>query len=209
MASDDYKRPGPAGPTQIEAQPIQPATELPVGSVWRWSDRAVRWAERIFSVGAGVAMTGVLLLVFADVVLRYFFGSGMQGSHRLVELTLMPALVYLAFSYTLREDAHPRIVLIYDRLTSRVQGYISTLTGLIVAVFTGVATYAVVQRALGSYATYGGSVTGGIHLEPYYGEGLVALGLALATVRALWMALASPKVAQLKESSADIESAGN
>ena len=77
-------------------------------------------------IGTITAITMVLMIlnVFYDVVMRYFFRSGSIGMQEM-EWHLFSVIILLGISYTLKEDAHVRVDIIYDRLSVRKKAIIN------------------------------------------------------------------------------------
>lgn len=65
-----------------------------------------------------VVMVLMILNVTYDVVMRYFFNTGSIAMQEM-EWHLFSIIILLGISYTLKEDGHVRVDLIYDRLSSK------------------------------------------------------------------------------------------
>ena len=76
-----------------------------------------KFADAIGYVTAFV-MVLMILNVTYDVVMRYFFNTGSLAMQEL-EWHLFSVIILLGISYTLKEDGHVRVDLIYDRLTEK------------------------------------------------------------------------------------------
>jgi TRAP-type mannitol/chloroaromatic compound transport system permease small subunit len=63
-------------------------------------------------------MVLMILNVTYDVVMRYFFHTGSIAMQEM-EWHLFSVIILLGISYTLKEDGHVRVDLIYDRLTNK------------------------------------------------------------------------------------------
>lgn len=72
----------------------------------------------------------MVLLITADVVLRYFFNRPIKGSYELVEF-MMVALVFLGLAYTQVEKGHISITLLTAKLSSAHQAVIHSATYLL------------------------------------------------------------------------------
>ena len=66
----------------------------------------------------------VMLNVFIDVVLRYFFSTGSIALQEM-EWHLFSVIILIGISYTLKEDGHVRVDLVYDRLSSKKKAMIN------------------------------------------------------------------------------------
>ncbi|PLY10805.1 MAG: C4-dicarboxylate ABC transporter permease [Arcobacter sp.] len=77
-------------------------------------------------IGTITAITMVLMIlnVFYDVIMRYFFRSGSIAMQEM-EWHLFSVIILLGISYTLKEDGHVRVDLIYDRLTDKKKAMIN------------------------------------------------------------------------------------
>lgn len=88
-----------------------------------------RWFDK-FADGIGtltmIAMVLMIANVFYDVVMRYFFRSGSIGMQEM-EWHLFSFIILLGIAYTLKEDGHVRVDLIYDRLSTRKKAMINML----------------------------------------------------------------------------------
>jgi len=69
-------------------------------------------------------MVLMMLNVFYDVVMRYFFNSGSIAMQEM-EWHLFSVVILLGVSYTLKEDGHVRVDLIYDNLSDKKKAIIN------------------------------------------------------------------------------------
>ena len=65
-----------------------------------------------------IAMVLMILNVFYDVIMRYFFKSGSIAMQEM-EWHLFSVIILLGIAYTLKEDGHVRVDLVYDRFTPK------------------------------------------------------------------------------------------
>ena len=63
-------------------------------------------------------MVLMILNVTYNVIMRYFFNTGSIAMQEM-EWHLFSVVILLGISYTLKEDGHVRVDLIYDRLTNK------------------------------------------------------------------------------------------
>lgn len=73
-----------------------------------------------------IAMILMILNVFYDVIMRYFFRTGSIAMQEM-EWHLFSVVILLGISYTLKEDGHVRVDLIYDRLKPKKQAMINMI----------------------------------------------------------------------------------
>lgn len=87
------------------------------------------FADYIGKITAFV-MIIMLLNVFYDVIMRYFFKSGSIALQEL-EWHLFSVLFLLGISYSLKEDGHVRVDVIYDGLSTRKKAVINIVGSII------------------------------------------------------------------------------
>ncbi|KAB7889292.1 TRAP transporter small permease subunit [Poseidonibacter ostreae] len=73
-----------------------------------------------------IVMVLMILNVFYDVVMRYFFRSGSIAMQEM-EWHLFSVIILLGISYTLKEDGHVRVDLIYDTLKDKKKAMINMI----------------------------------------------------------------------------------
>ena len=107
------------------------------------------------AIGYFTAFVLVLMIlnVTYDVVMRYFFNTGSIAMQEM-EWHLFSVIILLGISYTLKEDGHVRVDLIYDRLTSKQKAKINmigvALFILPVALLIGIESLPYVAESLAS-----------------------------------------------------------
>lgn len=156
------------------------------------ADSWVLWLNgvllRIESVVTGItscAIVAIMLIVFADVGLRYGFNSPLTWSYDFVSMYLMAALFFLTLSATLRDGRHVRIDILLLMVRPRIRhtleliGYLMTLVLMAGILYQGVAKV---------HATYlSGDTAAGVIAWPLWtvvvfvplGAGLLALRLGV------------------------------
>lgn len=87
--------------------------------------------ERFFDKAAdmlgnltGILMVVMMLNVFYDVVARYFFNTGSIAMQEM-EWHLFSVVILLGTAYTLKEDGHVRVDVIYDTLSVKKKAVIN------------------------------------------------------------------------------------
>ena len=79
-----------------------------------------------------VLMLLMVANVFYDVLMRYFFNDVSIGMQEL-EWHLFAAMFMFGIGYTLKEDAHVRVDIFYEKLLPHTQAYIDIFAALIFA----------------------------------------------------------------------------
>jgi TRAP-type C4-dicarboxylate transport system permease small subunit len=73
---------------------------------------------KAFAWLCGAVMVFNMLLIGADVIMRYFFNKPIQGATE-VCVMMMAWIAYLGLSYTLMTGQHMQLGLVYDKLAGR------------------------------------------------------------------------------------------
>lgn len=105
----------------------------------------------------GLLMVLMILNVFYDVVLRYFFHDVSIGMQEL-EWHLFAAMFMFGIGYSLKEDAHVRVDVFYDQLSDKKQAIINIIGSLVLALpFAILLIYFSLDYAYEAYAMGEGS----------------------------------------------------
>lgn len=164
-------------------------------------DRAGRWLGRLdytASTGAALALFAIMLIVFVDVVMRYFFNSPLSWSYDFVSIYLMGAAFFLSLSETLRRNHHVAVDILYLRLSLRARRLWKLLGwSLSFALFGAIFLLA----ALTAWSRWAGDnvVAGAIPWPTWVPAAIAALGFLLLLARlalgvvALALALAAAR----------------
>jgi TRAP-type mannitol/chloroaromatic compound transport system permease small subunit len=130
-------------------------------------------------------MYAVMLLVSAEVVLRYFLGSPLGWPYDLISMYLMPAIFLLALSDTLREGHHVRVDLLYSRCSRRAQLVMSGIGYLLTAIVVSVIVATGTERFWDSLVS-GDVIMTSVAWPTWGSAALVVVGFALLLLRLLY-----------------------
>lgn len=160
------------------------ARQFTLGGMRRFH-RSILWVETVCSKGASVCMYGVMLLVAADVGLRYAFDHPLGWTYDLISMYLMPAIFMLALSETFREGHHVRVDLLYARCSPRARlamsgiGYLLTAGVVLPIVATG-------ARRFWDSLMSGGVIVTSIPWPTWASAVLVVIGFGLLLLRLVY-----------------------
>jgi len=140
-------------------------------------------------LAAYVCMSGMLILIISDPILRYLMGSPFYWSNE-VSTFLMVVMVATGFGITFAKGKHVRVTLIFDRLPKKAQDVLWVIHSLLALFFVGILAYGVIKLSFSSLIL--GVLTGTAEL-PFFpwqmvaGFGLIVFFVAVAvfTVRRL------------------------
>src|ERR1700677_3809363 len=96
----------------------------------RTAQRWVAAAEGAASFLAAIVLFVVMLIVSADVAMRYVFNRPFGWTYDLISLYLMGALFYFSLSATFAQGAHISVDVVASRLTPRTRRLLQMLIAL-------------------------------------------------------------------------------
>ena len=146
--------------------------------------------NRGLAILAGVATFLVMLLIVADVTLR-FMGGGVPGTLEIVTYYLMLIVAFLAVGRVEQSNGMITVDALYDVFAARRRRWIMVISTLISAVVYGGLAYTGMQEALNKYATgaYAMTLTYKLVIWPAYF--VVPLAFATATATAALRCIAA------------------
>ncbi|MFO7576683.1 MAG: TRAP transporter small permease subunit [Pelovirga sp.] len=92
----------------------------------RFFDKMADWIGHF----CGIFMILLMVNVFYNVVMRYFFRSGSIGMQEL-EWHFFSLIILFGISYALKEDGHVRVDVIYDRLLPKTKAAINIFGAIV------------------------------------------------------------------------------
>jgi len=99
----------------------------------------------------------MIINVFYDVIMRYFFNDVSIGMQEL-EWHLFAAMFMFGIAYTLKEDGHVRVDILYDAMSKRKQAFINIFGALVFALpITILICYYSIDYTLDAYTMGEGS----------------------------------------------------
>jgi TRAP-type mannitol/chloroaromatic compound transport system permease small subunit len=144
-------------------------------------------------IGRGVAWVslGLVLVVFTDVVMRYLFNISFVFTQEL-EWHLFAFIFLIGAGYTLLQDGHVRVDIIYQRLTAKGRAWIN-LIGVLFFLFPGCIMIILTSWnfAENSYAMMEGSPDPGGIPYRYVVKGLIPFGFSLLCLQGLSLGIHS------------------
>lgn len=140
-------------------------------------------------LGIGCLMLfALMLVVVADVTLRYLFNAPLVWSYEVITSYLMPGLFFMAASHTLKAHAHVCVDILHNYVGRRSRYVFEALSSLLATPFFALATWvsgAITWQDLQTGATSSSGMelpTWSISLMLPLGFGMLTLRLALHTI---------------------------
>ena len=154
------------------------------GALLGRADRAIAAVERVWRLAASAALAAIMLIVAADVLLRYAFNSPLSWAFDLISLYLMAALFFLALADTQRHHGHVAVDIVQYRLSDRTRHLCQAAA--LAATAAAFAVILVLGAGKAWEAWAAGDVLEGAFAWPtWIAAALVPLGVALLLARLL------------------------
>lgn len=169
---------------QPAPQPVVEARHAGLAALharWRAAQDALDTA--LMSVGA-VLMLAMMLLVVADVALRYLFNAPLAWSYEVISSYLMPGVFFLAVSHALKVHAHVAVDLLHHRMGRRLRFAVHAVLGMLAAPVFAFAAVVAAQRTWAEFAA-GDVSTSGLGVPSWSVSVLLPLGFGLLALRLL------------------------
>ncbi|MGF1528278.1 MAG: TRAP transporter small permease subunit, partial [Candidatus Competibacterales bacterium] len=138
-------------------------------------------------LGAGLVIA-LVLLVSANVLLRYLFRIGSVWSQEL-EWHLLVPIALLGCCYTLAKGEHVRVDVLYERFPPKLKALVDLSAALVLLAVASLLIHFALPYVAQSYRTLEGSPDPGGLPARYLLKGLLPVGFALLWLQALALAL--------------------
>jgi len=155
---------------------------------FRRFESVIAAVENIASFVAAVVLCAVMLIVSADVAMRYVFNRPFGWTYDLISLYLMGALFYFALSPTFAQGAHISVDVIAHRLSPRIRRLLQVIIALVSALLFATIAWFAAGRTWDDFQS-GAATSGEILWPTWLSDVLVPLGCALLTARLILHAL--------------------
>jgi TRAP-type C4-dicarboxylate transport system permease small subunit len=160
----------------------------PGSRLFRRLESIIAAVENVASLVAAVVLCMVMLIVSADVAMRYVFNRPFGWTYDLISLYLMGALFYFALSPTFAQGAHISVDVIAHRLSPRIRRLLQVIVALVSACLFAAIAWLAADRTLEDFRS-GAATSGEILWPTWLSDVLVPLGCALLTARLILHAL--------------------
>lgn len=137
---------------------------------------------------ASIAMAAIMLVVVADVLMRYVFSSPLIWSYDLISLYLMVTLFFFALSHTLEQHGHIAIDIFAPLIPRRLRHLFEGLGYAAVTVIVAAITWLSAERMVESFLA-GELMASAVSWPTWVAQVPVVLGAGLLTLRCLYRAV--------------------
>ena len=124
----------------------------------------------------------LMLIVVADVALRYLFNAPLQWSYEIISSYLMPGLFFLAASHTLRAHGHVCVDILHNYVGRRSRYAFETLSSLLATPVFALATWLSAGNTVKDFVTAAES-SSGLGLPTWTISILLPIGFGMLTLR--------------------------
>ena len=103
----------------------------------------IKVVETISSVSgwlSGIGVYGMTIVVFVDVILRYFFSSSLFFSEEL-SIYFMVYVAFIGAAMTMKKGAHIKVDLLYNRLSEKARLWLDTITTILGTIICFIMTW--------------------------------------------------------------------
>lgn len=152
-----------------------------------------RWLTRIEQFLLGSAILGSSLILFVNVILRYFFAKGLVWAEESVRYLII-WMVLIGSSMAARNSQHINVDVLINLLPVGPRRHANTVLRLIAALFSAALCFWSFRLTLLIKAS--GQITPGMQIPTYWAYLAIPVGSALMTLRFVQGALANRKEAQ-------------
>lgn len=151
----------------------------------RSEPRVLRCVERFFNAVAMFFILAIMVVVFVDVLCRYFLNSPLGWTYDMISLYLMPGLFFLMLSDSYAFHSHVSVDLLTQKLSPKGRRYSEIITSVVgIAIFSLIA-YAIAGRAYGNFINHD-TMSGLIAWPTWIGAAFAPLGLTVLIIRMLY-----------------------
>ena len=130
----------------------------------------------------GLMLMLLMLLVVADVALRYLFNAPLSWSYEMVSSYLMPGLFFLAVSHTLKTHGHVAVDILHNRLGRTTRHLLQAATSALAAPVFGLCAVVAARHTWDEFRI-GSVATSGIGAPSWTTSILLPLGFGLLALR--------------------------
>ena len=99
-----------------------------------WPTRLASYLTSVSMFMANMCLSGMLILVFSNVMLRYVFKRPIHWGDEIMTY-LMILVAFLGFGYNLINNRHVRMTALVERLSSKSKNIVRLITSIIALIY--------------------------------------------------------------------------
>jgi TRAP-type C4-dicarboxylate transport system permease small subunit len=144
--------------------------------------RALAALEKIASTIAAVFMFAIMMIVFADVVMRYAFNKPFSWAYDLISIYLMAGIFFLVLSEAYASNAHVSVDILQQKFSPAVKRLSEIVTCIVGIIVFSLIAWLGWLRAVDAFNS-GDVMAGAIPWPMWPSIGLVPFGAGVITLR--------------------------
>ncbi len=146
-----------------------------------------RWIGYLDQAAAALGcalLFGLMLVVVADVSLRYLFNAPLLWSYEVISVFLLPGLFFLSASYALATHAHVSVDILQNHVSDATRYLFEAITSAVATPVFAFIAWAALRQTVTQFVA-GTSLTSGLELPSWVTTALLPLGFGLLALRCL------------------------
>ena len=144
-----------------------------------WPARLANYLISFSMLLANICLSGMLILVFSNVMLRYVFKRPIHWGDEIMTY-LMILVAFLGFGYNLINNRHVRMTALVEKLSFRAKDIVRLITSIIALVYFCFLMVAGIKLAMDSFETGYFSQDTGLPIGPW--QVLMCIGIGVLLV---------------------------
>jgi len=144
--------------------------------------RAIDAIDAVLMVIGCLMLFALMLVVVADVSLRYLANAPLQWSYEVVSSYLMPGLFFMAVSHTLKAHAHVAVDILHNYVGRNTRYVFEAITSVLATPVFALCTWVAAQRTWADLEAASTS-TSGLAVPTWTISILLPIGFGMLTLR--------------------------
>jgi TRAP-type C4-dicarboxylate transport system permease small subunit len=160
----------------------RPLSTMSAPAVYQRLDRVVGWLDNALLAVGCLMLFALMLIVVADVSLRYLVNAPLTWAHEFIASYLMPGLFFMAASHTLKAGAHVCVDILHNYVGRQTRYVFEALSATLAAPVFGLATWVSAQNTWNDLQA-GAVSSSGMELPTWTVSVMLPLGFGVLTLR--------------------------
>jgi TRAP-type C4-dicarboxylate transport system permease small subunit len=162
----------------------RPVTRAAAATPYARSRRVIDAIDAVL-MGVGCLMLfALMLIVVADVSLRYLFNAPLQWSYEVISSYLMPGLFFMAVSHTLKANAHVAVDILHNYVSRRTRYVFEAVCTTVALPVFALCTWVSAQHTWNDWQSAATS-TSGLAVPTWTISLMLPLGFGMLSLRLL------------------------
>jgi TRAP-type C4-dicarboxylate transport system permease small subunit len=151
-------------------------------NLYKYLRRWIQLADTLAAYLACLMLFALMMVVVADVSLRYLFNAPLAWSYDAISLFLLPGVFFLSVGYTHGTHGHVAVDILHNYVSERARYAFEALTSLIATPVFAFIAWIAAQKTWIDW-TSGTYLTSGLEVPTWSTSFMLPLGFGLLTLR--------------------------